>query len=442
MMMLDEITPGAVAELGRHLGGAHDVREQHRCEEPLRSSSGHDRSLIGEWPRFKVPAALRCRRSITIRLMTTAPLLTRRHLNRSLLARQMLLERTQRPVADAIEWLVGMQAQTPISPYVALWSRLEGFDSDDLSRLITDREAVRLGLMRGTIHLVTARDALVLRPVIQPVGEASFRSSPFAKALAGIDLDEVLAESRRLLDEKPRSAAELGALLAERWPGYDGPSLAYASRFLLALVQVPPRGLWGKTGLSRHTTLEAWTGRPMSASADPEATVRRYLAAFGPATVADVRTWSWLTGLRDVVERLRPSLRTFRDEDGRELFDITDGLLADPDTPAPPRFLPDYDNIVLSHADRSRIVPGHVRQQVLWDWGPMLVDGFVAGTWKIVRVKDAATLRVRTFADLGSNDATAVDDEGGRLLAFMAAGAEPRGVTIVTDPEQMNGRVR
>jgi len=349
------------------------------------------------------------------------------------------------PALDEIEHLVGMQAQAPRAPYVALWSRLAGFAPAELEALVEERHVVRAaGMLRTTIHLVSAADARAMRPVLQlGVVERAFRSgSPFARNLVGLPIDEVTAFGRELLAERPRSTAELGRILGERWPDRDAVSLAMAVRYLVPLVQVPPRGLWSRSAPPKFAVMEDWLDRPLTAETAPDAFVLRYLAAFGPASVADVATWSWLTEVRAVMERLRPGLRVFRDEQGRELFDVPDGLLADPDTPAPPRFLPDYDNIVLSHADRSRIVPAHVRQQVLWDWGPLLVDGFVAGTWKIVRVKDAATLRVRTFHDLASADAAAVTDEGGRLLAFMAAGAEPRDVTIVTDPEQMNGRVR
>jgi hypothetical protein len=374
--------------------------------------------------------------------MTAGPILTPRALNRALLARQMLLTRDRRSVDDALEWLVGMQGQTPISPYVALWSRLEGFDPHELSSMLLDRRAVRIGLLRTTIHLVTARDALRLRPVLQSALDRTWKSSGFRRQLEGIDLDALLAASRQLLEAEPRTASELQVPLMERWPGHDGASLAYASRFLLPLVQVPPRGIWGRTGLSRHTTVEAWLGRPMASSSKPDDAVLRYLAAYGPATVADIRTWSWMTGLREVVERLRPRLRTFRDEQGRELFDVRDGLLPDPDSPAPPRFLPDYDNLVLSHADRSRVIPAVVRQDVTWSWGALLVDGFVAGTWKIHRAKKAATLQIKTFVALAPADAAAVTDEGGRLLEFMAADAATTDVKITMDPEQMNGRTR
>jgi hypothetical protein len=370
------------------------------------------------------------------------PVLTRRQLNRALLARQMLLRREPVSVETAVERLVGLQGQTPLAPYVALWSRLEPFDPEVLSGLLDSRRAVRIGLMRTTIHLVTTEDALALRPVMQPALDRTWASSGFRKRLAGIDMDALLLESRRLLEERPRGPAELGAELAARWPDYDRDSLAYASRFLLPLVQVPPRGLWNRTGAARHTTLEAWAGEPMSTDAAPDTAVLRYLAAFGPATVADMRIWCWLAGLREAFERLRPGLRTFRDERGRELFDVPDGPLPDPDTPAPPRFLPDYDNLVLSHDDRSRIVPPEANQRVTWDWGALLVDGFVRGTWKVVRARDEAALQVKTFEPLAPADQVAVHAEGSRVLEFLAPGSAGGDVRIVTDREQMQGRVR
>jgi hypothetical protein len=374
--------------------------------------------------------------------MPSAPVLTRRQLNRALLGRQMLLARTPAPVAATLEQLVGLQAQTPLAPYVALWSRLDGFDPLDLAGLIERHEAVRIGLLRTTIHLVTARDAVLLRPLVDDVLARAWKSSAFNRALAGIDVQEVLQASRDLLEEHPRTAAELGVLLQERWPDRDRSSLAYASRFLLPLVQVPPRGLWRQTGLARHTTLEAWTGGEPTAQPDLAALVVRYLAAFGPASVADLRTWSWLTGLRPVVEGLRPQLRTFRDEAGHELFDVPDGLLPDPETPAPPRFLPDYDNVLLSHADRSRVVTAAANQRVTWDWGALLVDGFVAGTWKLAHEHGSARLVAKTFETLAVGDAADVTDEAARLLAFLEPDATSTDVQIVTDPDQMKGRVR
>src|SRR5215212_10021912 len=211
---------------------------------------------------------------------------------------------------------------------------------------------VRTTLMRVTIHLVNARDALSLRPFVQPVCEQVFASSRFARDVHGIDLDELRARARALVEHRPRTRVELSRELAERFPHREPASLAYAFTFLEPLVHVPPRGLWGESGPAALATVASWLGRPADAVASPEDAVVRHLAAFGPATIADVAKWSRVSGLRPVVESLRPRLRTFRDESGRELFDVPGAPLPDPDTPAPPRFLPEYDNVLLSHADR------------------------------------------------------------------------------------------
>ncbi|MDF2759726.1 MAG: hypothetical protein K0S99_2358 [Thermomicrobiales bacterium] len=361
--------------------------------------------------------------------------LSQRALNRALLERQLLLHRRRYSAAETIEHLVGMQAQEPGNPYIALWSRLEGFDPEELSRMIADRLAVRSSLMRATIHLVTARDCLALRPVMQSVLERTFASSAFARNIAGVDLGELLAAGRNLLEERPRTRAELRPLLAERWPGYDADSLASAIGFLLPLVQVPPRGLWGKSGQAVLTTVEAWLGRPLDPDPTPDDLVLRYLAAFGPATVGDIRTWSRLTGLRPVLERLRPHLRTFRDERGRELFDLPGAPHPDPETPASPRFLPEYDNILLSHDDRVRIIPDNRGLPMPagrgGELGSLLVDGFLGGMWRITRGRGKATLVIEAGGPWTKAEETAVVEEGARLLAFVAAGAEDHDVQIV-----------
>jgi hypothetical protein len=288
--------------------------------------------------------------------------------------------------------------------------------------------------MRATIHLVTARDCLALRPVMQSVLERTFASSAFARNIARVDLEALLTAGRELLEEQPRTRAELRPLLARRWPGYDDDSLAAAIGFLLPVVQVTPRGLWGKSGAARLTTVEDWIGQPLDTDSNPDNAVLRYLAAFGPATVADIRIWSRLSGLREVVERLRPRLLTFRDEGGRDLFDLPDAPRPDPETPAPPRFLPEYDNIVLSHDDRSRIIRDN---RVLpmpegrgGELGAVLVDGLLSGMWRITRDRGNATLVVETDGSWTKLDRTAVAGEGARLLSFLATDAHHHDVQL------------
>lgn len=351
--------------------------------------------------------------------VAAAPMLTRRALNRTLLGRQLLLERVRRAAADVVEHLVGLQAQEPIDPYVALWTRIDGFDPAELSAMIEERRAVRMGLLRGTLHLVTSRDALSQYPILADVMARSWKSSPFIKQLGGADIDEVVAAARKALEEQPRTPSELGAALAPGWPDRDSTALAYAARFLLPLVQVPPRGLWKKAGRPTNTTAEAWLGSAMVNEPDIEDLLLRYLAVFGPATVGDMRVWSWLTGLREVVERLRPRLRTFRDEAGRELFDVPDGLLVEEDTPAPIRFLPQYDNVFLSHEDRARI-NGALTWGLEFVWkGPVLVDGSIAATWRVQRSEKTATMNVELGRKLSAAERRDLEDEAAHLAEFL-----------------------
>jgi hypothetical protein len=335
-----------------------------------------------------------------------------------------------------IEHLVGMQAQAPRDPYVALWSRLEGFRPEELERLIAGRQAVRVALMRATLHLVTARDCLVLRRVLQGVAERAFWSgSPFGRRLGDVDAGELVAAGRALLEEEPRTRAELRTALAGRWPDRDAEAMAHAVAYLLPVVQIPPRGLWSRSAQPTLATLESWLGRPLGDDSAPDRTVLRYLAAFGPASVQDVATWSGLTRVREVLDRLRADLSTFRDENAVELFDLANAPLPDPDTPAPVRFLPEYDNVFLSHADRSRIGFAEDRPRLGFGdnrfFSMALIDGFLKASWRIERERGAATLSIKPVRKLSKKDTTAVTAEGRRLLAFVAGDADEREVRIL-----------
>jgi DNA glycosylase AlkZ-like len=357
----------------------------------------------------------------------TTDRLTSRELNRATLERQLLLRRSELPVSAAVQHLIGLQAQEPRDPYTALWSRLAGFRPRALSELLETREVVRTAVMRSTVHLVTADDCLLLRPLMQPVLAAELARY---RDLRGVDVAAVLAFARERLEERPLTGAELRGVLAERFPDHDAADLAYACRNLLVLVQVPPRGLWGKSGQVRSTTAESWLGRPVVAEPSLEDVVLRYFAAFGPATVADVAAWSRLTGLREVVERLRRRLRAFRDDRGREVFDLPAAPRPDPDMPAPTRFLPEYDNVLLSHADRSRFFTAEQRARVSSvigrGNGTVLHEGFLLGVWQLERDPETggATLVVKHVERLTKRAERTVAAEGRRFLRFTAADAD------------------
>jgi winged helix DNA-binding protein len=349
-----------------------------------------------------------------------------RALNRALLERQWLLQRQTATAGETIEYLVGMQAQVPSSPYIGLWSRLNGFATEELSGLIRDRSAVRASFVRSTLHLLTARDLVALDPVIRSMHARRFQASPFARGVRGIDVEALLALGRQLLDARPSGMAELGAALRERWPKHDPMDLAYAIHYLTPLVQIPPRGEWGSSARPTWATAEHWIGRPIDGDPEPDAMAERYLAAFGPATVRDFGAWSGLASQGATFERLRPRLATFSDEQGRELFDIPGRPLPDPDTITPVRFLPDYDNMLLAHADRSRVFPEGHQPLVRTTVGrpTVLVDGFVRAFWKLIPGAGRATLVVEPVAPLAPADRVAVEAEATGLVAFLAAEGE------------------
>src|SRR5262252_2578161 len=356
-----------------------------------------------------------------------------RALNRALLARQMLLCPAPLPagpgrakaVIGMVEHLAGLQAQAPFPPYFGLWSRLAGFRPADLAKLLVSRQVVRIALMRSTIHLVSARDCLTFRPLLQPVLDRSLPAI-FGKQFASLDAGALAEAGRALVDAEPRTFSELGNLLAPDWPGHAPTALAQGIRALVPLVQVPPRAVWGAAGLPRHTSAEAWLGRRLDSGPSPDVLVTRYLAAFGPASVADVQAWSGLTRLGEVVDRLRPGLRAFRDERGRELFDLPDAPRPAPDAPAPVRLVAEFDNLILSHADRARVVSDGNRLRLYSRNGifpgTVLLDGFVSGTWRLTRSRRTAVLTVELFGPVSSRDRAAVGDEALRLLRFAADG--------------------
>ena len=358
--------------------------------------------------------------------------LTRPALSRALLARQLLTERARMPVRQAVEHLVGIQAQAPKPPYFALWTRLADFDPHELSRQLEERELVRVSVMRGTVHLVSDSDARQLRPLTQRIHESALRTN-YGKALAGEDPGQIAEAARELLAEGPRTGSELGALLQERWPRLEARALSMTARYLLPLVQVPPRGLWGRSGPPALDTLERWLGASPAAEPCVETMVLRYLGAFGPASVRDAQTWSGLTRLAEVLERLRPQLRVFADEEGRELFDLPDAPRPDPELPLPARFLAEYDNLVLSHADRSRLMDDAVRRSLATKNGQVpgtfLLDGRVRGTWKTDTRRKTATLTLTPFGRLSAEQERALTEEGERLLAF-ATGGGPGPYTV------------
>ncbi|MFE9407008.1 winged helix DNA-binding domain-containing protein [Streptomyces sp. NPDC006530] len=353
---------------------------------------------------------------------SAAPPLSRRALNRATLDRQLLLKRSDAlSPKDAVAHLLGLQAQNVKPPYFALWSRLAGFRPEALSELLEAREVVRMVTLRSTIHIHTADDALTLRLLVQAARDRELNA--FRKGLVGVDTERLGAIVRALVEERPYSMKELREALLKEWPDADPFALSVAARCVLPLVQVTPRGLWGRGGQVALTTVEHWLGRPAGPVPAPDATVLRYLGAFGPASVKDMRTWSGLTRLGPVFARLRPELAVFRDENGVELFDLPDASRPDEDTPAPPRFLPEFDNLLLSHADRARVVPPEHKGRA-WSGNQahrtLLVDGFLAGIWRVEERKDgSALLTVQLLEALGAARRGEVAEEAGRLLADM-----------------------
>jgi hypothetical protein len=351
------------------------------------------------------------------------PVLRQRQLNRALLGRQLLLERAALLPETAIEYLIGLQAQQPDDPHLALWSRVSDLHTADVDALVDGRRAVRVAAMRSTIHLLTADDALRLRPVIQPVLDRELASQKVFRSLDTVDMAAVAARGRALIAEKPLTFKALGAALAAEFPTVDPHALAIAVRNHVSLVQLPPRGRWRTSGPLTHQPIDVFLGRPEVPGTRQADVIPRYLRAFGPATAADIATWSGLQGIRPVLDEISDELVMFRDERGRTLVDVPDGLLPDPETPAPVRLLPEYDNALLSHADRTRIVSNEMRRAALAQPngavdGSVLVDGYAAGLWSSRREPGVEIMTISMLRPLPARERRAVEREALLMLDF------------------------
>jgi winged helix DNA-binding protein len=348
-------------------------------------------------------------------------------LNRATLARQMLLARGKTTVLAAVEQIGGLQAQLARPPFLGLWSRVSGFRAEDLVRLAARRRVVRATAMRATLHLLSAKDYRALRPALQPMLTEAMKGVLGARA-AGFDLARVTQSARRCLDARPMTFDELRAALAREWPGADERAMGYAVRTALPLVQVPDETTWGWPGAACFAVAETWLGKPIPAAAKAEPLVLRYLGAFGPAGVKDAQAWSGLRALGDAFEALRPKLRVFRDDKGRELFDLPRAPRPPASAPAPVRFLPDYDSLMLAHADRRRVVADEHRPKLatknLRILASYLVDGFIRGTWRVERARRSAALVLEPFEDVPRTARAALLEEGAALLRFAEPDAE------------------
>jgi hypothetical protein len=360
------------------------------------------------------------------------PTLTRQQLNRATLARQLLLEREPVTAAAAVERLAGMQAQEPKHPFIGLWTRVEGFDREDLRRALLEREVVRATLMRSTLHLMSAADYAALRMSMQPPPSVALRV--LGARSQGLDLDAVLPAARTLLAGRPLAFDPIRARLQEQFPDVNHRALGYAVRTLVPLVMVPSEDArWGFPRVAEFTLAEEWLGEPPGEE-DREALARRYLAAFGPGSAADVQAWSGVGGMKAVLDGMRDALEVFADERGRELFDLPDAPRPDADVPAPPRFLPEFDNLVLAHDDRSRVIADEHRPLVttknLRVRATFLVAGTVAGIWTIDAKRKLATLRIAPFARLGKRVRAALAEEGEALVRFAEPDSAAHAVTF------------
>jgi len=382
--------------------------------------------------------------------VVTVRTLTLDELNRATLARQRLLPREQPPYSDersgserprdadvvsAVERVAGLQSQDSRAAAIGLWTRVPGLRREQIADLLRRRLLVKGTLMRATLHLVSAADYLLLRPAVQPA-LSRWAGAVLRRRAPGLDMHALAEEARPFLDE-PHSAAELRRYLSGRHPEADAEAMAIAVRVHLPLVQAPTeKATWGVPGNPAFVNAAAWLGRPIPSAAGAEALIRRYLAAFGPAHVADVQTWSGLSGLRDAVERLRPELRRFCDARGRELVDLPRAVIPPAGDPVSPLFLPAWDSTLLAYEDRSRLVPEKLRGPVYLEGrsiGPVvLVDGFTAATWRLEQERDSTTVVIRPLVAVSGEAREALARSGERLARFASSRAGTVGVSFTS----------
>ena len=354
-------------------------------------------------------------------------------MNRATLARQMLLRREELSPVAALERVVALQAQLARPPFIGLWSRIEGFRREDLVRAVGKRLVVRGTMMRATLHLLSRRDYLALRPVLQPALSKGAISVLGSRA-DGLAFDEIVAAARECFEERPRTFAALRDHMKKLFPKLDERAIGYVVRLGLPLIQTPGAAAqWAYPGVADFAVAESWLGARLKEGDRPHALALRYFAAFGPASVQDLQAWAGIAAA-SVVEELRPRLRTFRDERGKELFDVKEAPLPAEDEEAPVRFLPEFDNVLLGYSERARIISDEHRRLIftknLLVPATFLVDGFVAGKWVVERKRNAARLLVRSFGTLAKRTREALAEEGERLLQFIEADAATRSVVF------------
>lgn len=377
---------------------------------------------------------------MTRRVAADAPVLTLRELNRASLARQMLLKRESMPVVTAIERLAALQAQWAPSPYIALWSRLKDFDRANLWNAIEKKHTViRARLMRGTLHLVSARDSYAYAVATQDLQRGAWNRLQVG---AGVD-PKAVAKLAVAFAREPRPKDDVVAHLTERLGSFGGPYKWLIWRFVSAhadLVSAPPGGHWAYGGTDApYVAARHWIAGGVRPSEEDalRLLITRYLAAFGPASLADIAQFAGQVPprIRPVLEQLAPSLRRFTDDQGRTLFDLPRAPRPAADTKAPVRFLPRYDELLIGYKHRDRVIAAKHRAAVYTKnaliEAVFLVDGLAAGTWALVTTRTDAVVNIRPFGTLPRAERAAATAEGEALARFVGIEAKTHGARIV-----------